>query len=132
MIDISKLLTDYFAVKQQVHDAFGYVADWVEIPLDDMTDVYWWFGLGEIYWCDVQPAQETVDSNDGEYSAEIYTQRFLPRWVYSVETHTLVSIDTHCDGNKFLAVFDNSKYVGLEPLAEVVARMPTNPIFNKE
>jgi hypothetical protein len=132
MLDISMLLTEYFAAKQKIHDAFDYRADWREIPLDDMTDVYWWLGPYEVYWCDEQPTRETVEDNDGEYSAEIYTQRFLPRWVYPAETHTMVSADTQCDGNKFLMVFDNSKYVGTEPLADVIAKVPVNPEFNRK
>jgi hypothetical protein len=132
MIDISKLLTDYFAVKQQVHDAFGYVADWVEIPLDDRTDAYWWFGVNEVQWDNSPPTSENVVDNEGKYADEIYMQRFLPRWVYPTETHTMVSVDTHTDGNKFLAVFDNTKYVGIIPLADAIAKVPTRADFDKE
>lgn len=131
MPDISVLLLEYFAAKQKIHDAFGYRADWREIPLDDMTDVFWWLGPDEVYWNDTQPSREDVENNAGEYSAEIYTQRFLPRWVYPAETHTMVSADTHCDGNKFLMIFDNSRYVGVKPLADVVAAVPVNPEFKK-
>ena len=52
------------------------------------------------------------DREAGEYySASIYTQRFLRKWVYRGKDFTLVCMDTHTDGNKFLGVFDNSKEI---------------------
>lgn len=45
------------------------------------------------------------------YSNEIYTQRFLPKWVYRGKDYTMICVDTHTDGNKFLQIFDNSKEI---------------------
>jgi hypothetical protein len=59
---------------------------------------------------------ETIEALDdweaGEYySNEIYTQRFLPKWVYRTDDYTMICVDTHVDGNKFLQIFDNAKEV---------------------
>ena len=53
---------------------------------------------------------EQLDDADGNYyEDEIYTQRFLPKWVYRGEDYTMVCVDTHTDGNQFLRIFDNLK-----------------------
>lgn len=132
MPDITMLMNNYFTAKRQIHEAFGYKANWAEIPLDDMTEAYWWFGQNRLNWCDEKPTDEEVRGDKAEYDAEIYMQRFLPRWVYTTETHTMVSIDTHTDGNKFLAVLSNTRYCGVVPLAKAIAKIPTKATFDKE
>ena len=109
-----ELLDEYFDKKKAVHDYFGYKPDWVEIPLEDGTEYYWYLegeGMGD----SVLFAESIADLNDvgagNYYSNEIYTQRFLPKWVYRGKDYTMVCVDTHTDGNKFLQVFDNSKEV---------------------
>ena len=36
-----KLLDDYFKLQKEVYDYFGYVEDWVVIPLEDGTEYFW-------------------------------------------------------------------------------------------
>ena len=112
-----QLLKDYYALEKQIHDYFGYVEDWVTIPLDDSTDMHWRIIGGEGHGGVVQFA-ESVDElpNDehsgGEYyENEIYTQRFLPKWVYRANDYTMICVDTHTDGNRYLQIFDNSKEI---------------------
>ncbi len=51
---------------------------------------------------------ELLESEDGEFfENEIYAQRFLPKYVYEGKDHTMICVDTHVDGNKFLQIFDN-------------------------
>lgn len=112
-----KLLKDYFDAKKQVHDYFGYVEDWVAIPLDDATDCFWHL-IGEGPGV-VKYAENIEDFATGEYYASsIYTQRFLPKWVYRGEEYTMICVDTHTDGNKFLQIFDNSKELKDDPETE--------------
>ena len=108
-----KLLNDYFDVKKRVHEYFGYVEDWVVIPLDDTTEYYWKI-MGTESSGSVRFAEtlEDLDDEDGNYyENEIYTQRFLPKFVYRGDLYTMISVDTRTDGNKFLQIFDNSKEV---------------------
>jgi hypothetical protein len=113
-----KLLKEYFDAKKQVHDYFGYVEDWVSIPLDDATD-YIWHLSGEGHGGEVKYAVNMEDFATGNYYAnEIYTQRFLPKWVYRGPEYTMVCVDTRTDGNKFLQIFDNSKELKDDPEAE--------------
>lgn len=113
-----QLLKDYQALEKQIHKYFGYVEDWVTIPLDDATDMHWRIIGGEGHGGVVQYA-ESVDElpsaarfSGGEYyENEIYTQRFLPKWVYRAADYTMICVDTHTDGNHYLQIFDNSKEI---------------------
>jgi len=114
MKTIEQKIDNYFQLVKEIHDYFGYEEDWVVIPLDDTRD-YWWClhqdenGRGHV---DFGESKETVINSDGnQYQHEIYTQRFLPKYVYRAEKFTLISCDTHTDGNKFLCIFDNSKEI---------------------
>lgn len=108
-----KLLKDYSNIQQKIFDYFGYKEDWVCIPLSDETDKHWFLD-GDGYGNKVFYHEKfTMDDATGGqfYSGSIYTQRFLPKWVYRGEDYTMVSVDTHTDGNKFLMIFDNSKEI---------------------
>jgi hypothetical protein len=105
-----ELIDQYFKTQKEIYDYFGYTEDWVTIPLSDNRHYYWQL-TGEGPGDEVLYADTLADLEDGDagnyYSAEIYTQRFLPKWVYRGEEYTMVSGDTHCDGNRYLMVFSN-------------------------
>jgi len=88
-----------------IHNYFSYAEDWVVIPLDLGTVNSRWYldenenGSGTVYF---------FDDNDVVYSHEIYTQRFLPKWVYRKEDYTMICCDTQVDSVKLLSVFDNA------------------------
>ena len=108
-----KLLEDYFKLQKEVHDYFGYKEDWVCIPLQDHTDMYWKldedeFGHGDIIYFD-EPLTPDIVEDMSFYQDEIYTQRFLSKWVYRGEEYTMVCSSPGVDGNKFLSVYDNAK-----------------------
>jgi len=106
-----KLLSDYFTLQNQIYDYFGYQEDWVIIPLDDVTDYYWELegeGPGRVRFAKTK--HQLLDVEAGNYyENSIYTQRFLPKWVYRGPEYTMICVDPHTDGNKFLQIFDNSK-----------------------
>lgn len=109
-----KLLSDYFKIQKEIYEYFGYEENYRVIPLDDHTDYYWnitgeGYGGQVLFAIDINNVFDGTD--DDGYSSEIYTQRFLKKWVYRAEDYTMICIDTHVDGNKFIAVFDNAKYV---------------------
>jgi hypothetical protein len=119
------LLNGYFQAQQRLFDYFGYREDWVHIPLDDRTADYWLLqertdgsGRGLVTYA---PTELTLElflgpnldrKNPGTfYGSSIYQQRFLKKWVYRGKDYTMICVDTHTDGNKFLAIFDNKKEV---------------------
>ena len=106
-----KLLDDYFKLQNKIYKHFEYVEDWKVIPLEDGTNHYWHLfenkdGSGHVIF-----AESVGDLKAPMYSNRIYTQRFLPKWVYRAEEYTMISVDTNTDGNKFLQIFDNKKEV---------------------
>lgn len=112
------LIQEYFDLQEKVHEYFGYVEDWVNIPMDDHREMYWILHEdknddGETYGGSIhyynEPLEDGYDNDGDYYSAMIYTQRFLPKWIYRAEKYTMVCMDTQCDGNKFLGIFDNEK-----------------------
>lgn len=104
------LLTEYENKRQQLFDYFGYVEDWVVIPVDDATEYYWRLdgteSDGNVCFADSE--DELINEAGNYYENEIYTQRHLPKWVYRGEEFTMICVDTHTDGNKFLQIFSNS------------------------
>jgi hypothetical protein len=107
-----KLFDDYVAAIEAVHQYFGYVEDWVVIPLDDGREYFWYLQGGEAdgaRLCYAKTERELGLEEGDYYESPVYTQRHLPRWVYRAADYTMVSIDTQTDGNKFLIVLDNSK-----------------------
>ena len=115
-----KAIDKYFELQEKVHKAFGYTEDWVVIPLEDARDYYWILDAaynsdGKVIGGEVRFAETIEELEDWEageyYSNEIYTQRFLPKWVYEADGYTMICVDTHTDGNKFLQIFDNEKRV---------------------
>ena len=109
-----ELLKKYFELQKEIHEYFGYKEDWVVIPLDDSTEYYWHIN-GESSGGEVRFAEHKCNVFEGTmtdgYADEIYTQRHLPKWVYRGKDYTMVCVDTHTDGNKFLRVFDNTKEI---------------------
>lgn len=100
-------LKRYFELQQQIYDYFGYVEDWRVIPLDDATEYYWRLfgeGPGFVIFADTE---DKLKSDGDYYRSEIYTQRFLPKWVYRGADYTMICVDTRTDGNTFLQVFSN-------------------------
>lgn len=102
-----KLLDDAEEAIKSVHDYFGYKEDWVCIPLDDGTEFYWWIGSDSVFFAETE--KELEDKTGQYFSNEIYRQRHLPKHVYPTDDYTMICVDTHTDGNKFLQIFDNSK-----------------------
>jgi hypothetical protein len=117
----SKILENFFESEKSVHKLFEYIEDWVKIPLADYRDLNWMLIENEdssgkvIYSEKTSDITEDLLSSGQNYSSDIYTQRFLSKWVYKSEFFTLISIDTRVDGNKYLAIFDNSFEVKATP-----------------
>ncbi len=110
-----KLLDTYLSSQQQLYDYFGYKEDWVVIPIEDTRGCFWRLdGDGTnpgdaVIFADTEQDLDNVDGSDNYYMEDIYTQRFLEKWVYRGKDYTMVCCDTRTDGNKFLRIFDNAK-----------------------
>lgn len=108
-----KLLDEYSARREELFNYFGYVENWRAFPVDDAIKYFWVLdgeGPGSVKFAETKEVLEDEDSGE-YYENEIYTQRHLPKWVYIGADYTMIVVDTHTDGNKFLQIFDNSKRV---------------------
>lgn len=103
----------YFKLQEEVFNYFGYVQDWKVIPLDPQLGRHWMIcgpedkGSTAVVYSDKPFTRESIEAGSDIYSGNIYTQRFLPKWVYRGKDYTMVAVDTHCDDNKVLMVFEN-------------------------
>jgi len=113
---LNNKLNRYFDLRKIIHEAFGYVEDWVVIPIEDYRDQFWQViggderGLGgRVIYSLEELTPKTIKEGTKLYSAIIYAQRFLPKWIYRTEHFTMIAIDTQSDGNKFFVILDNKK-----------------------
>lgn len=111
-----ELLDKYSELQEQLFDYFGYVEDWRVFPVDDARMYFWRLdgeGPGNVHFAETE---EELRNETGKYYVNsIYTQRHLSKWVYRGENYTMIVVDTHTDGNKFLQIFDNRKERPLSP-----------------
>lgn len=108
-MDIRQKIEQFGALELEIHEYFGYVEDWVKIPLESRLEDYWMLLDGAYAYSPKPFTEESINAGTNTYSGRIYTQRFLPKWVYRALEMTMVCADTQTDGNKFLFLFDNSK-----------------------
>ena len=114
-MNIKEKILNYFELAKEIHKYFGYTEDWVCIPMDDHMEDYWMVtGKGNskedhVVYSPKPFTEESITDGMEIYGGTLYTQRFLPKWVYRGKEFTMISVDTHTDGNKFLMIFDNKK-----------------------
>lgn len=101
-----KQIDEYFKLQKEIYSYFGYVEDWCVFPIYDSRDCFWRIEGGDVYFSE---SEEALKEETGEfYSNSIFHQRFLPKAIYEGEDYTMIVVNTHCDGNKFLQIFKNS------------------------
>jgi hypothetical protein len=109
-----KQLIKYFKLQKEIYEYFGYKEDWKIIPLTDSTNVFWCILNGEenssVRFSESKYSLLSTD-NSKIYEHEIYTQRFLSKYVYRGKDYTMICVDTNVDGNKFLQVFSNKNEI---------------------
>jgi hypothetical protein len=105
-----KQLDDFNEAQEALYDYFEFKEDWTAYPIDDRRKFYWHMNAQEVKFYDNKEAFETQDDMHA-YTDEILHDRFYPKAVYEGADFTLIMVDTHTDGNKFLAIYDNSKKI---------------------
>ncbi len=106
-----EIVKNYNEALQALYDHVGFVEDWVVYAIEDRT---------EMLWCENGEAVrfaktfDELNSSGDYYENEIYKQRFYEKHVFRGEKLTMIIVDTHVDGNKFFAVYDNTKEITLE------------------
>lgn len=104
------LLTKYKTLEYEIYEYFGYEEDWCVFPIEDSRDHYWKIiGTETSGHVRFYENKENLQNEEAGkyYEQEIYTQRFLDKWVYRGKDFTMILVDTLTDGNKFLRIFRN-------------------------
>jgi len=110
------LIKNFFAMQDEVFKYFGYVEDWKVIPLDQQFGRQWmicgpedsssttiaWTKAGAVF------TEPLIEKGELLYTGTIYTQRFLPKWVYRGKDYTMIDVDNHCDVNQQYMIFENA------------------------
>lgn len=101
---MKELLQKLVETEAHIHQYFGYVEDWQVCPIQDHTDYYWYTRDGIVYYGGDADTTLSVAGWHNRYGDEI-----IGGAVWKGEHFTMINVDTHTDGNKFLFVFDNAK-----------------------
>lgn len=109
-MNIKNLLNRYQEIEQQIYNYFGYEEEWRKMPLDDCTEYFWCFdGNGNVHYCEAKNktlAKEIIKK--GEHS---YSDKIRKNIIHIKCDLTLICLNTNCDFNVFLSIFDNSKEI---------------------
>ena len=112
-----QLLDNYIALEKQIHEYFGYEDNWRELPLDDCRNYYW--NVDEAFGVRYADSVQELETEIGNcYSGEFYFAGRTKIPVYRKDDYTMIAIDTGCDGNVMLMIFDNSKEIKELPETE--------------
>lgn len=105
-------IKEYFKLQDEIYKMCNFTEDWTVYPLDDRTDMYW-YTTDEtvIFHKDKEYILDKIDELK-YYEDELVQHRFYPKGsIYRGENYTLIIVDTHTDGNRFFAIYDNSKEI---------------------
>lgn len=105
------IISNYFKLRDEVYNYFGFKEDWTVLPLDDRRNLWWKIDEEFEHVIQEECKQHVQTNSENCHSDLIYKQRFYDKWVYRGEEYTMIMIDTLTDGNKFLAIYDNLKEV---------------------
>lgn len=120
-MNIAEKIKSYFDLRAEIFAAIGYVENWAYMPMDDATNCWWYLkGTPESPEEVVFGSSDVRSDLDEEryFCHEVYRQRHLTKWVYRMQTHTMVVANTHADLNRVLLILDNSKEVTAPELVE--------------
>lgn len=109
MNPIETALAQYNEAEDKLHELFGYEQQWRLFPIEDHTEDWWMDLRTKFAWAEKPFSDPLIIEGSEHYSGEVYTYRHLKDFVFRAETHTMALIDTNCDGNIILMVFDNTK-----------------------
>lgn len=105
-----EILDKYNDLKQQIYDYFKFQEDWPVFPIEDSREFYWMIVDNHVRFAETEDKLKDIDAGLF-YENEVMTHRHYPKNIYEGAEFTLIIVDTHTDGNKFLQIFDNAKRI---------------------
>jgi hypothetical protein len=111
-------IDQYFALEEDIKEAFGWKESWKLLPLADDRNCYWMLaggnketGRGSTLVCDSEPITIESAKKGAVSGSEIYTQQNHDRWIFRAGGVVLIPIDTQTDGNVLLSLLDEAKEI---------------------
>ena len=112
---LSEKIDNYFDLEGEIHKEFGYEETWKVYPIDDGRSYVWYMNEREVAFAD-----EKFHFATGKgYSNSIIGYGYQIKNIWKTDDLTMILVDTHSDGNKFLQIFDNKKEITFEDLNEI-------------
>lgn len=124
------IVDTYLQSLDAIFQHVGYVENWRAIPVEDSRNYFWAIDEDENTWCKFSSQKEALEfwlkqEHEDEYGSygdrlykdSIFTYWHLKKWVYRGPEFTIVIVDTHTDGNKFLRIFRNDHEIKLKKAA---------------
>lgn len=109
-MSVHEKIDTYHKLEKEIFEHVGYKHDWSVFPIDDSREMFWHVDPTEQRQVRFAKTEEALQKLEGEfYENEIYTYYHLKKWVYRGKEITLIVVDTHTDGNKYVQIFDNTK-----------------------
>lgn len=104
-----QLLDNYLALQKEIYEYFGFVEAWQTFPIEDSRDEYWY--LDERIGCvhSANTEEELINEVGNYYVSEFYRVSDECKAVYTTDEYSMILVDTLCDGNRSMCIFDNSK-----------------------
>lgn len=124
-------IESYFATRDALLKRFGFEDKaWRVFPLDDQRGMYWMLVGGDketgrgvtAVRSNLPFDAEMMEKGEAFYSGPIYMQRHLQRGIWRAKEHTMLLVDTQCDLNTFLMVFENALECTDESLGRIYSR----------
>ena len=103
------LLKNYDKALQDIYEYFGFVPDYVTLPIKDRTESYWCIDDEKIYYADSR--QELVDDEGNYFESLIFKNDFYDKWIYEGEDFTMIFENTQTNGMRYFSIFPNSKRI---------------------
>ncbi len=97
-----KLLNDYNKIQKEIYKFFNYTEEWRVYPFDDGRNYFWFVDGNTVHFADSMEELETEEGN-------CYSREIVRNGVYRGAGFTMIAVNTQCDWNQFLQIFDNSK-----------------------
>lgn len=100
-------IEQYFEGKQKLFEEFGYEPGYTSLEVEDYRGVYWNLSNVQVEYA---KSLDILEKKSGDYYVStVYRGRHIKQPVCRTAKYTMIALDTQCDGNKVLGIFDNSR-----------------------
>ena len=122
------VVDNYTQAKKALLDHVGLIPDWVECPIEDHREHFWFvineegpYGKAKVIYGEKSILLRVLNGEEPEedyYKDDIYTQCFYSKHVYRGKEFTLIFCDPHVDGVQWWRIFGTDQEIKEAPYNE--------------